>query len=183
MIDNRMFDADSDELSLEERYQNLEAAHEKLKEKYRELVDRLGDLFKVNQAQIIEDIVRETLKELKAVESPEPLEGIESGFDFWGLLITEGGDNGLYSWADELLRGSLIEKVKLLSIDQQLVLITTLQNKEDVRYLYDAEYFEYDEKINDIPKQVLDDEDRRYQIEIELRNFVCSQIPEHYRQE
>jgi len=75
-------------------------------------------------------IAEQVLAEYRALPSPDHVEGIETGLDFLGLLLTEGGDNGLYESAMEQLDGEIYSAVAALDDDEQIVLLLPMEERD-----------------------------------------------------
>jgi len=72
-------------------------------------------------------IVEQVLAEYRAMPSPDHVEGIETGLDFLGLLLTEGGDNGLYESTMQRLDSDIYSVVAALDDDEQIVLLLPME--------------------------------------------------------
>jgi len=72
-------------------------------------------------------IVEQVLSEYRTLPSPEQIECIETGLDFLGLLLTEGGDNGLYESTMEQLDSEIYSAVAALDDDEQIVLLLPME--------------------------------------------------------
>jgi hypothetical protein len=69
-------------------------------------------LMHINRDAIYEEVMRSMINDLKNVCSPSEDEGIENGYDFIGLLKTEGSDHMLYETSMSTLRDDLFLTVK-----------------------------------------------------------------------
>jgi len=72
-------------------------------------------------------IAEQVLSEYRAMPSPEYADGIETALDFLGLLLTEGGDNGLYHATMERLDSDIYSAVAALDDSEQIVLLIPME--------------------------------------------------------
>ena len=98
-----------------------------LLERLRGIVKALPDWMAINRDAIIEQVLSSALNSFRDQSSPEPIEGIETGLDFLGLLLTEGGENGLYEITMEQLDGEIYSAVASLDDDEQIVLLLPVE--------------------------------------------------------
>jgi|GEM_PF-4895947 len=106
---------DENELD-EQRYDRLRA-----------LSAALPDWLRIDREALKTRIAEQILTEYHALSSPEPIEGIETGLDFLGLLLTEGGCNGLYESAMAQLDNAIYSAVAALDDDEQIVLLLPME--------------------------------------------------------
>ncbi len=95
-----------------------------------EMRDRLEALPKyiqrwllVERNQVQEGVIQTVLDAFRAVESPEPREGVETGLDFLGVLKEEGSNNGLWQLSMDLLDSEISSAVAALYEDDQVALL------------------------------------------------------------
>jgi hypothetical protein len=95
-----------------------------------EMRDRLEALPKyiqrwllVDRNQVQEGVIQTVLDAFRAVESPEPREGVETGLDFLGVLKEEGSNNGLWQLSMDLLDSEISSAVAALYEDDQVALL------------------------------------------------------------
>lgn len=82
----------------------------------------------IDREELKKRVVAQVLAEYRALPSPEPIEGVETGLDFLGLLLTEGGDNGLYESSMEQLDGEIYSAVASLDDNEQMVLLLPIES-------------------------------------------------------
>ena len=99
-----------------------------------DLYCRLKDLsralprwLETDRQALLDGLIAQLLADYRALPSPEPVEGIETGLDFLGLLLTEGGDNGLYEATMAQLDSDLYQAVADLYADDQIALLLPLE--------------------------------------------------------
>ncbi len=97
------------------------------------IVKALPNWMMINREVLMTQVIASVLNNFRAQPSPEPTEGIETGLDFLGLQLTEGGDNGLYETTMNLLDGEIYSAVCGLDNDEQIVLLLPmLDDAEDM---------------------------------------------------
>lgn len=105
---------------------------DELADKLQELADYVHRLFrKIDRGAVLDDLMIEMLRELRHLNTPEPIESINSAYDFYGLLKTEGSDNELYQFAMDELRSDLSRKIRKLDSDKRFVLLFPLSEDYD----------------------------------------------------
>jgi len=72
-------------------------------------------------------IAEQVLAKYRTLPSPDHVEGIATGLDFLGLLLTEGGDNDLYESTMRQLDSEIYSAVAALDDDEQIVLLLPME--------------------------------------------------------
>jgi len=91
------------------------------------LAAALPDWLRIDREALKTRIVEQVLAEYRALSSPDHVEGIETGLDFLGLLLTEGSDNGLYESTMQRLDSDIYSAVAALDDDEQIVLLLPME--------------------------------------------------------
>lgn len=154
--------------------EELEDHIQLLNERYAELVEHLKTLFRVDRAEIFDRIVRNVLADLHRQPGMSDDEGCDQSlFEFWGTLRVEGGDNILYSIADNMLSDAILEQVEKLEDDEKIVLLTPICDEvidADERQLEDLPrimlYHHRDEIANAFTSHILECIPKRYNEDI-----------------
>ncbi|MDR3353360.1 MAG: hypothetical protein LBO00_10260 [Zoogloeaceae bacterium] len=91
-----------------------------------------------DRAELKRRVCDTVLAYFRAAPSPEPREGIENGLAFLGLLLQEGGENGLYEATMQYLDQMIFKAVAELDDDEQVVLLLPMVDVEDLATDWDA---------------------------------------------
>lgn len=93
----------------------------------KDLARALPRWLEADRQAILDHLSAKVLADYRALPSPEPLEGIETGLGFLGLLLNEGGDNGLYESTMAQLDDDIHRAVASLDADDQIALLLPLE--------------------------------------------------------
>lgn len=153
--------------------EELEDHIQLLNERYAELVEHLKTLFRVDRAEIFDRIVRNVLADLHRQPGMSDDEGCDQSlFEFWGTLRVEGGDNILYSIADNMLSDAILEQVEKLEDDEKIVLLTPICDE-----VIDAD----ERQLEDLPGIML--YHHRDEISSAFTPHILERIPERYNED
>jgi len=96
----------------------------------RTLSAAIPDWLRIDHEALKTCIVEHVLAEYRDLPSPEPIEGIETGLDFLGLLLNEGSDNGLYESTMQQLDSEIYGAVAALNDNEQIVLLLPMEKRD-----------------------------------------------------
>ncbi|MCM1128984.1 MAG: ParB N-terminal domain-containing protein [Alistipes senegalensis] len=117
-------------------------------ERLHELEAALPDWLRIDREALIDRIIAGILAAYCEMPSPEEIEGINTGLDFLGLLLTEGGDNGLYETTIEQLESEIYQAVSNLQ-DNEIIALLLPMEEDDIEDLIT------DRKISEWPHFLL----------------------------
>lgn len=96
---------------------------ELLAERLESITRELPKWFAINRLEVLDRLISTILASYRGLPSPDPIEGIDTGLDFIGLLLSVGSDHGLYEASMRGLDQEIYQAVKKLDEDEQIVLL------------------------------------------------------------
>ena len=96
---------------------------QEMRDKLEALPKHIQRWLRVDRNQVREGVIQTVLEAFRAVESPEPREGVNTGLDFLGVLKEEGGDNWLWQMGMDQLDSEIFSAVAALHDDEQVALL------------------------------------------------------------
>lgn len=148
-----MFDWEEDLRTDEEKLADSEAYCQVVFERLQSFIGETRRWVMLDRNAILEKVISEVISALKSTDSPEPIEGINNGFDFMGIILTEGSDNMLCELSYDMVRDEIRYRVSELDGDERAVLFLPYCDTQDLSDLTrdveverwpDCLYSEYD---------------------------------------
>lgn len=130
-----MIDWNEEPQTDKEKLEDSEEYCQKIFDRFMDFSGAVGRWLMLDRNAIVEKVIGGVISTLKETDSPEPIQGIENGFDYMGVVRTEGGDNMLYELSMDTLRGEIWHRVASLDSDEKAVLFLPYCDRSDLSEL------------------------------------------------
>lgn len=127
-----MFDYEEDQRTDEEKLADSEAYGQEVFERLQNFIGETKRWVMLDRNAILEKVIGGVISTLKKTDSPEPIEGIENGFDFMGIILTEGSDNMLCELSYDMVRDEIRHRISELERDEKTVLLLPYCDTRDL---------------------------------------------------